>query len=118
MSLGEERVYRTLWHAQESDGVTADSARSKTFSLGYDRLAKLVDLNEKSVRVLLPKMIAKKILEVVAPEDSAGRIGRTYRIFGEDEILARQRAAGLTEVVKNGRAVEFVKPEQGRAHRG
>jgi hypothetical protein len=108
MSLGEERVYRTLWHAQESDGVTADSARSKTFSLGYDRLAKLVDLNEKSVRVLLPKMIAKKILEVVAPEDSAGQIGRTYRIFGEDEILARQRAAGLTEVVKNGRAVEFV----------
>jgi hypothetical protein len=118
MSLGEERVYRALWHAGEHDGVVSDTARSKTFSLGYDRLARLVDLNEKSVRMLLPKMIAKKILEVIAAEDSAGRIGRTYRIFRDDQILERQRAAGLLEVVKNGRAVEFVWPERGIAHRG
>ena len=108
MSLGEERVYETLWHARESDGVFAESRRSKTFSLGYDRIARLVRLNEKSVRILLPKLIAKRILEVVAAEDSASRIGRTYRIFSYEEILERQRAANLTAVVKNGRAVEFV----------
>jgi hypothetical protein len=108
MSLGEERVYQTLWHGRESDGVFVESKKSKTFSLGYDRLARLVRLNEKSVRVLLPKLISKKILEVVAAENSANRLGRTYRIFNYEEILDRQRAANLTNVVKNGRAVEFV----------
>ena len=110
MSMGEERVYDTLWRARESDGVFAGNPRSKTFSLGYDRIARLVRLNEKSVRLLLPKLIAKKILEVVAAEHSANRTGRTYRIFSQEEILDRQRAAGLTSIVKNGRAVEFVWP--------
>lgn len=112
MSLGEERVYETLWHAREGDGVYTESRRSKTFSLGYDRIARLVRLNEKSVRLLLPKLIQKKILEVVAAEHSASRTGRTYRIFSYEEILERQRAANLTAVVKNGRAVEFVWPVQ------
>jgi len=111
MSLGEERLYQTLWQGRESDGVSVESRKSKIFSLGYDRIARLVRLNEKSVRVLLPKLIAKKILEVVAAENSASRIGRTYRIFNAEEILDRQRAANLTHVVKSGRAVEFVWPE-------
>jgi hypothetical protein len=111
MSLGEERVYQTLWHGRETDGIFLETKRSKTFSLGYDRIARLVRLNEKSVRVLLPKLISKKILEVLAAENSASRVGRTYRIFNYEEILERQRAANLTNVVKNGRAVEFVWPE-------
>jgi hypothetical protein len=111
MSLGEERVYQTLWHGRESDGIFIETKRSKTFSLGYDRIARLVRLNEKSVRVLLPKLISKKILQVLAAENSASRVGRTYRIFNYEEILERQRAANLTNVVKNGRAVEFVWPE-------
>jgi hypothetical protein len=111
MSLGEERVYLTLWHGSESDGVSLETERSKTFSLGYDRIARLVRLNEKSVRLLIPKLIGKKILEIVAAENSADRIGRTYRIFNDEAILDRQRAANLTNVVKRGRAVEFVWPE-------
>jgi hypothetical protein len=111
MSLGEERVYLTLWHGAESDGVSLETKRSKTFSLGYDRIARLVRLNEKSVRLLIPKLIGKKILEIVAAENSADRIGRTYRIFNDEAILDRQRAANLTNVVKRGRAVEFVWPE-------
>lgn len=110
MGLGEERVYQTLWHARESDGVRPETKRSKTFSLGYDRIARLVRLNEKSVRLLLPKLIRKKILEVLAPEESASRTGRTYRIFSYEEILERQRSDNLLFVVKNGRAVEFVRP--------
>jgi hypothetical protein len=117
MSLGEERVYETLWHARESDGVFAESRRSKTFSLGYDRIARLVRLNEKSVRVLLPKLITKRILEVVAAENSRDRIGRTYRIFSYEEILDRQRTANMTSIVKNGRAVEFVWPADGSLSR-
>jgi hypothetical protein len=111
MSLGEERIYQTLWECGESDGVYVESAKSKTFSLGYDRMARLVRLNEKSVRLLLPKLIAKKILEVVAAENSANQVGRTYRIFEQEKIVERQRAANLTHVVRNGRAVEFVWPD-------
>jgi hypothetical protein len=108
MSLGEERVYRTLWEASEADGIFPVDAFTKTFSLGYDRLAKLVRLNEKSVRLLIPKMIHKMMLEITAPERSAERAGRTYRIFSEEQILIRQRAAGLRYVAKRGRAIEFV----------
>ncbi len=110
MGLGEERVYQTFWHARESDGVRPETKRSKTFSLGYDPIARLVRLNEKSVRLLLPKLICKKIIEVIAPEESASRTGRTYRIFSYEEILERQRSENLLFVVKNGRAVEFVRP--------
>ncbi len=110
MSLGEERVYRALWQASESQGVVTENPEAKLFTLGYDRIAHLVRLNEKSVRLLLPKLLAKKVLEIVAAEHSASRTGRTYRIYSPAAILERQRAANLTNVVKNGRAVEFVWP--------
>lgn len=116
MALGEERVYQALWHAKESDGVFFQDRRTKTFSLGYDRLARLVRLNEKSVRMLLPKLISKKILEVVASENSATRTGRKYRVFSYEEILDRQRAANLLYIVKNGRAVEFVQAQSANDH--
>ncbi len=108
MTLGEERFYRAVWQAREPDGVFADGTSAKTFSMGYDRLAHLVRLDEKSVRQLIPKLVAKRIIEFLAAEDSAARIGRTYRIYSPDEILHRQRAANLEYVVKKGRAVEFV----------
>jgi len=116
MALGEERVYQALWHAKESDGVFFQDRRTKIFSLGYDRLARLVRLNEKSVRMLLPKLISKKILEVVASENSATRTGRKYRVFSYEEILDRQRAANLLHIVKNGRAVEFVQAQSANYH--
>jgi hypothetical protein len=77
--------------------------------MGYDRLARLTRLNEKSIRDLIPKLIEKKILDIVKKEDSWTRTGRTYHIYSYEEILDRQRAAGLCYVVKNGRAVEFVR---------
>jgi hypothetical protein len=88
MALGEERVYQALWHAKESDGVFFQNKKTKIFSLGYDRLARLVRLNEKSVRMLLPKLISKKILEVVASENSATRTGRKYRVFSYEGVPA------------------------------
>ena len=107
MSLGEERIYQAIWHAPE--GVIQINKRVKSFSMGYDRLARLTRLNEKSIRDIVPKLIDKKILEVVKREDSWTRTGRTYQIYSYEEILDRQRAAGLSYVVKNGRAVEFVR---------
>jgi len=110
LGLGEERVYQALWQATETEGVYQEGEGTKIFSLGYDRIAHLVRLNEKSVRILLPKLIVKKVLEIVAAENSAAQTGRTYRIFSEEKVLERQREAHLLFVVKNGRAVEFVHP--------
>ncbi|MBM3796838.1 MAG: hypothetical protein FJW31_22940 [Acidobacteria bacterium] len=109
MTLGEERFHQILWQDGEPE-----SDRSKTFSMGYDRLARLIGLDEKSVRQLIPRLVAKRILEVVAPEDCSARQGRTYRIFASEEILDRQRRAGLTHVIKRGRAVEFVAAAGGK----
>jgi len=109
MSLGEERVYQALWHAKSTDGVSQINRRAKQFSMGYDRLARLTRLNEKSIRDIIPKLIDKKILEIVKKEDSWSRTGRTYHIYSYEEILERQRIADLCYVVKNGRAVEFVR---------
>lgn len=113
MSLGEERVYQALWHARPIDGITQVSRRVKAFALGYDKLARLTRLNEKSIRDIIPKLVEKKILEIVRKEDSWSRTGRTYHIYSYEEILDRQRAADLTYVVKNGRAVEFVRATVG-----
>jgi hypothetical protein len=106
MTLGEERFYEALWHAAES----GDGQQSKIFCLGYDRLAHLARLDEKSVRQLIPRLAAKKILDIVAAENSSIRLGKTYRIFSYEAILERQRSAGLEFVIKRGRAVEFVWP--------
>jgi hypothetical protein len=113
MSLGEERVYQAIWHARPLDGITQLNRRVKAFALGYDKLARLTRLNEKSIRDIIPKLIEKKILEIVRKEDSWSRTGRTYHIYSYEEILERQRAADLMYVVKNGRAVEFVRPTVG-----
>jgi len=108
MTLGEERFYQSVWYASAISELVEETPHSKTFTLGYDRLAKLVRLDEKSVRLLIPKLIAKKILDLLANEVSASRVGRTYRIFSLEKILERQRTANLTHIVKKGRAVEFV----------
>jgi hypothetical protein len=81
---------------------------TRTLIIGYDRLAKLVGLNEKSVRDLMPKLAAKQVIEVVEAENSAARTGKTYRIYSTAEVLKRQRAQDLVNAVKNGRAIEFV----------
>jgi hypothetical protein len=108
MTMGEERFYHAVWNATAD--VKVESQDSRTFALGYDRLARLVRLDEKSVRQLLPKLVFKRIVEILAGENSSARIGRTYRIFSPAEILRRQRASGLQHIVKKGRAVEFVWP--------
>jgi hypothetical protein len=104
MTQGERILYEALWHCRESNGI----GKFKIFSLGYDRIARIASVDEKTVRVSVPKLITKRILDLVAGENSATRTGRTYRIYSYEAILERQRAAGLTTVVRNGKAVEFV----------
>jgi hypothetical protein len=122
MSLGEERFYETLWKTPSSERfqVVYESRQARRICAGYVVLAKVARLNRESVRDLLPKMVEKRIFEEVGEADLVANRGKTYEIFSYQTILARQRDAGLMFVVKNGRAVEFVKPfdPMGETHTG
>jgi hypothetical protein len=104
MTQGERILYEALWHCRETNGI----GKFKTFSLGYDRIARIASVDEKTVRVSVPRLISKRVLDLLAAENSATRTGRTYRIYSYEGILERQRAAGMTSIIKNGKAVEFV----------
>lgn len=108
MTLGEQYFFQTLWAAPESPEIQNLPGGARSVSLGYDRLAKLVRLNEKSVRQILRGLVEKYAIEITGKEDSAARQGKTYRLLPPAEVLTRQRQAGLRFVVKRGRAVEFV----------
>lgn len=107
MTLGEQFFFQSLWAAPESPEIRNLPDGSRSVSLGYDRLASLARLNEKSVRQILRALVEKHAIEVTAKEDSAARQGKTYRLLPPGAVLDRQRRAGLRFVVKRGRAVEF-----------
>jgi hypothetical protein len=114
LSLGELHVYRILWTTVEDTylRVLSQQKECRRVSIGYDALARLANFNEKSIRDLLPKLKEKLVLTEVAAADSYTRQGKTYDIYSYQQILERQRAAGLCYVIKNGKAVEFVHPLQ------
>jgi len=112
MALGEERFYETIWRCAGSYTfhIIEESKHIHTFRAGVLALSKIARLNIKSIKDLLPKLIEKKILRVIADGDVRANLGKTYEIYSYEEILRRQEESGLTFVIKNGRAVEFVQP--------
>jgi hypothetical protein len=112
MALGEERFYETIWRCAGSYTfhIIGESKHIHTFRAGVLALSKIARLNIKTIKDLLPKLIEKKILTVIADGDVRTNLGKTYEIYSYEEILRRQEGSGLTFVIKNGRAVEFVQP--------
>jgi hypothetical protein len=112
MALGEERFYETIWRCAGSYTfhIIEESKHIHTFRAGVLALSKIARLNIKTIKDLLPKLIEKKILRVIAEGDVRTNLGKTYEIYSYEEILRRQEESGLTFVIKNGRAVEFVQP--------
>jgi hypothetical protein len=118
MSLGEERFYETIWRCPNSPRfqVLRESKTLRRFRAGTLVLSKIARLNQATVKDLLPKLMEKRILTEVEPGDTRTNTGKTYEIYSYQEILVRQRDAGLLFVVKNGRAVEFVRPMAAEPH--
>ena len=114
MSMGENHLYQALWvmHRTEYFRLLFESKQLRRFSAGYDVLARVGRLNEKSIRELLPKLKQKLVISEIAEADPMTRKGKTYEVFSYQQILARQREAGLCFVVNNGKAVEFAVPQQ------
>jgi hypothetical protein len=100
-SIGEHIIYEVLWRNAVGDQT------SRTIQIGYDRLATLASVNWKTAQSCLKSLEQKLAIEVISPEDSNRRVGKTYRIYCFTTILERRRAAGM-EWVEKGRGVRFI----------
>ena len=124
-SLAEQQLYRTLWEAgapDEPGGPQAGQGAGQTVApadlpaspdaprlvrLGYDRLATLVRMSWLTVKTNLRSLEHKLAIEVAAPEDSARRAGKQYRVFSAPVVVARREEAGLVWV-RRTRGVELL----------
>ena len=123
-SLAEQQLYRTLWEAGEPEqrvgqqtdqgaghkagtAVSPADSGSRLVRLGYDRLAAMARMSWLTVKTNLRSLERKLAIEVAAPEDSARRAGKQYRVFSATVVLARREQAGLVWV-RRTRGVELL----------
>jgi hypothetical protein len=99
----EQQVYERLW---ENGKAMEDGSRSIT--IGFGAMARLVGLSESNARINMRSLIAKLAIEELAEYNCAQSVGRTYRILNYDEIMRRRRAAGLLWYMRRTLAVVFV----------
>jgi hypothetical protein len=69
-------------------------------------MAQKAFMSDKGAKRNLKGLIEKLAVELIAPECSNRRIGRTYRVYSFIKIIERRKAAGLNYVVKD-RGVRF-----------
>ena len=100
-TIGEHLVYEVLWR----NAVGNETER--TIQIGYDRLAKLANVNWKTAKACLKGLEEKLAIETLAAENSNERTGKTYRVHSFTIILERRRNAGM-DWVEKGRGVRFV----------
>ncbi len=105
LTHAEETVYDALWGTR-----TAGTDRERLVRIGYDRLAALARVNEKSARLIIPRLIEKGFVEIHAPADPNRRLGTEYRVFSYGAVLDNQRRRGRQWVLRSGNGVFYVRP--------
>ena len=112
MTKGQESFYEAIWKSRPDFKfhISIIDRKRKQFRAGYDILARLTRLTDRRVQTMIPQLIEKQVLHSYKNADPNTRTGCAYDIFSYEEILSRQRAAGLCYVVKNGPGIEFVVP--------
>ena len=104
----EQQVYEYLWeNAKPLDTV------SRTLTIGFGVLSRLVRLSESNTRINLRALVAKLAVEEAGAYNCERSVGRTYRVFNYSEILRRRREAGLVWYMRRTLAVVFVDPATG-----
>jgi hypothetical protein len=105
----EQHVYECLWA-----NATSYDEISRSITIGFGAMARLVALSESNARINLRSLIAKLAVEEIAEYNCERSVGRTYRIFDAAEILRRRREAGLRWFMRRTLAVVFVDPATGQ----
>ena len=106
-SLGEEVLYQAIWKA-----ARPESAEARTIVIGWRGMSQLCRMTPKNCKINTQRLMRKLALEVLSPYNTPESIGTTYRVYSDQAILERRRAAGL-EWVARSRGVEFVDPTTG-----
>ena len=106
-SLGEEVLYQAIWKAARQE-----SAEARTIVIGWRGMSQLCRMTPKNCKINTQRLMRKLALEVLSPYNTPESIGTTYRIYSDQAIFERRRAAGLEWVVRS-RGVEFVNPATG-----
>jgi hypothetical protein len=101
LSAVELRAFEKLEHLAQPN---------RHLRIGYDRLAEACSLNEKSVRLLLLRLIEKGFLSIVAPADPDRQLGKEYRVHDLEEARHHHQAKGWQWVVRSGNGILIVKP--------
>lgn len=106
-SLGEEVLYQAIWKA-----ARPESAEARTIVIGWRGMSQLCRMTPKNCKINTQRLMRKLALEVLSPYNTPESIGTTYRVYSDQAIFERRRAAGLEWVVRS-RGVEFVDPATG-----
>jgi len=106
-SLGEEVLYQAIWKA-----ARPESAEARTIVIGWRGMSQLCRMTPKNCKINTQRLMRKLALEILSPYNTPESIGTTYRIYSDQAIFERRRAAGLEWVVRS-RGVEFVNPATG-----
>ena len=106
-SLGEEVLYQAIWKA-----ACPESAEARTIVIGWRGMSQLCRMTPKNCKINAQRLMRKLALEVLSPYNTPESIGTTYRIYSDQAIFERRRAAGFEWVVRS-RGVEFVNPATG-----
>jgi hypothetical protein len=102
-SMAEQVIYDTLWREAR---VIKDQYREIT--VGYRHLADRARLHRNTIDRNLVSLQSKFAIEIIAPEDRAANIGRTYRVYCFRNILERREAAGLIWYAKDRSGVRLM----------
>jgi len=104
----EQQVYECLWqNAKPFDDV------SRTITIGFGAMARMVRLSESNARINVRSLIAKLAIEDLGDYNCERSVGRTYRVLNYSEILRRRREAGLLWYMRRTLAVVFVDRKTG-----
>ena len=104
-SLAEQAVYEAMYRSgRPYQGET------RILTIGLRTLAEISRMAYSNCKANVRSLVSKLALDE-RPGFSYTE-GRTYLIYGLDEILRRRKAAGLTHVVRT-RGVAFVDPQTG-----
>jgi hypothetical protein len=104
-SLAEEAVYEAMFRAGKP--YRGDS---RILTIGLRTLADLSRMAYSNCKANVRSLVAKLALDELPGFSYTD--GRTYIIYGREEILRRRQAAGLTHVLRT-RGVVFVDPKTG-----
>ena len=104
-SLAEQAVYNAMYR-----GGKPYQGDSRILTIGLRTLAELSRMAYSNCKANVRSLAAK--LAIDEGEGFSYTDGRTYIIYGFEEILRRRKAAGLTHVIRH-RGVAFVDPDTG-----